>query len=70
MTPTQRLADALLRAKGSTLVDFVIERADLGVPGEAIARQLAEHTDGEVTVTGQAIRTWTAAFRAERGAAA
>lgn len=58
LTPYQRVADALLRTQGITLLIFLLDQADEGVPGEVIARKLSDRTDGAIFVTGEAVRTW------------
>lgn len=65
MTPLQRAADQLLRAGSDDvgLEEWLAARVQLNVAGEEIARQLAEATDGAITVTGQAIRNWIRQFR-------
>lgn len=63
LTPYQRVADALLRTKGTTLEIFVLDADDEGKSGRVIARELYELTDGAVDVTSQAIRVWTREFR-------
>ena len=58
-THLQVAADALLRAQhGHTLDGWLLDRDDLEVPAAAIARQLADATDGAVDVTSQTIRNW------------
>lgn len=56
-TPTQRLADQLLRRP---LAEYVAEKrsAKPRWSWQLIAEQLAEDTDGQVTVTREALRTW------------
>jgi hypothetical protein len=58
-TPTQTLASVLL---GRDLADYVIEkrRARPRWSWRLISEQLAEDTDGQVDVTGEALRTWYA----------
>jgi hypothetical protein len=65
-------ADALLKSShGHTLDGWMLDRDDLEVPASAIARQLAEATDGAITVTPQTIRNWLRqARRAEKRAGA
>lgn len=65
-TRTQKAANALLGQQGDDLASFVLSRADIGVPGEAIARQLGEATDEVIVVSGQAVRDWIKQFRADR----
>lgn len=69
LTPTQRLAEALLREQDTSLAAFVLYRVDLGVPAAAIARQLADATAGQVVISGQAIRTWVPQLRDQESAA-
>jgi hypothetical protein len=66
MTRYQRAADALLRMQDTTLVDFLLDQADEGVPGEVIARKLRDRTEGAIDVTGEAVRNWIKRFREER----
>lgn len=56
-TPTQRLADQLLCRP---LAEYVAEKrsAKPRWSWQLIAEQLAEDTDGQVTVTREALRTW------------
>lgn len=70
LTRTQKMADALLRQQGTDLVTFVTSRAELDVPGAAIARQLAEATGDVIVITDQAMRDWIKQFRDEREPAA
>ena len=57
LTPTQRLAAIKL---GRPLADYVSEKrtARPRWTWEAIADQLAADTDGEVTVSREALRQW------------
>ena len=58
-THLQVAADALLRAQhGHHLDGWLLDRDDMDVPAPAIARHLAEATDGAVDVTPQTIRNW------------
>jgi len=57
MTPTQRLASVKL---GRSLEDYVIEKRNARPrwTWKLIAEQLAEDTDGEITVSHEALRQW------------
>jgi hypothetical protein len=57
LTPTQRLAEIKL---GRPLVDYVVEKrtARPRWTWQLIAEQLADDTDGEVSVTREALRQW------------
>lgn len=57
LTPTQRLAEVLL---DRSLAEYVIEKrtARPRWPWRLIAEQLAIDTDGQVTVTHEALRSW------------
>lgn len=69
LTRAQRSADAYLRQQGTDIVRFVLDRDDLEVPGEAIARQLREATRGVTDVSGQTVRDWIRQFRQDDAAA-
>jgi hypothetical protein len=57
MTPTQRLATVKL---GRPLEDYVSEKRNARPrwTWKLIAEQLAEDTDGEITVSHEALRQW------------
>ncbi|HWH01928.1 MAG TPA: hypothetical protein VNV66_22030 [Pilimelia sp.] len=53
----QRLADLLL---GRPVVDFIGERRADGTHWHSIATALRDATDGEIDVSGEAVRQWYA----------
>jgi hypothetical protein len=57
MTPTQRLAEVAL---GRSLAEYVTEKRNARPrwPWRLIADQLAEDTNGEITVSHEALRSW------------
>lgn len=57
LTPTQRLAGIKL---GRPLVDYVAEKRNARPrwTWQLIAEQLADDTDGEITVSREALRQW------------
>jgi hypothetical protein len=57
LNPNQTLAELIL---GRPLAEYVIEKrtARPRWPWRMIAEQLAEDTDGKVTVTHEALRNW------------
>ena len=66
MTPTQRVADLILRERrGESLVEFLTNlRRDPDSPAtyEQIGRELYIVTDGEVSVSYQTIKRWLIEF--------
>lgn len=70
LTRMQRAADAYLRQRGTDLATFLAVRAQLDVPGAAIARQLREETAGVIDVTDQTIREWIRHLDVDRRAGA
>ena len=57
MTPTQQVAELIL---GRPLAEYVAEKRSARPrwPWRLIAEQLATDTDGQVTVTHEALRSW------------
>lgn len=53
----QRLADLLL---GQPVADFIAERRTAGARWHVIAADLRAATDGEIDISGEAIRQWHA----------
>lgn len=58
-TPRQRIADLLL---GRPVEDFIAERRANADSWTSIAIALRDATDGEIDVTGEAIRQWAVAL--------
>jgi hypothetical protein len=54
-TPTQRLASIYL---GQPLRDFVVERRPKA--WQVIARELSTATNGQINISGEALRLWYA----------
>lgn len=64
---TQRLAELLL---GSPLVDFIADRRAAGRSWRLLSRDLREATDGQVDITGETLRVWSAEHRTDAEPAA
>lgn len=56
-TPNQRLASLLL---GQSVFDWLAERLEAGRSYRLISRDLYTATNGQVDVTGEALRQWVA----------
>lgn len=66
-TARHRLADLLL---GRPVVEFVEERRANGRAWHEIAYDLRDATDGEITVSGEALRQWVASTATAQDGAA
>jgi hypothetical protein len=62
----QRMADAVLRVQGTTLIDFLTEFNHAGY--EEIAKQLHSKTDGVVSISHATVKRWCEALGIERAA--
>ncbi len=58
LTANQRMADAVLKGKGTTLENFLADRYKQGLSYETIGRDLHVFTDGVVSPSYQTIRRW------------
>ena len=70
LTSYQRVADALLRTKGTDLERFILDQVEAGESYDAITRTLRDLTDGAVEVTSEAVRKWHRQFTSDRAGAA
>ena len=61
LTAYQKVTDALLRTRGTTLEIVLLDAQDAGQSFQATTRQLRDLTDGAVEVTPEAVRKWTQA---------
>jgi len=55
MTPTKRLAELLL---GQSVESWIATKRDAGRSWRQIADDLSEQTNGQVTVSHEAVRLW------------
>lgn len=61
-------ADALLKAKGTTLHDWLTEQLEGGASTRVMASRLHAATDGAITPTHETIRRWLAYYDLEAAA--
>jgi len=69
LTSYQRVADALLQTKGTTLPIVILDAVEAGESYDAITRRLRDMTDGAVEVTSEAVRKWHRQFSEQENAA-
>ena len=62
LTANQRMADAVLQTKGTTLETFLADHYRKGLSYEIIGRELHVETDGVVSPSYQTVKRWLKDF--------
>ena len=62
LSTNQRMADALLRQRGSTLVDFLTAQKGIGASYESIAKELYVASNGSVDISYGTVKRWLKEF--------